>query len=63
MTKASHLFFGGGGLLPVGLRVFRPEEGGMVDDIWSRGDKGLSLTTRAKPKSATTTDISPDSCT
>lgn len=33
MTKASHLFFGGGGLLPVGLRVFRPEEGGMVDDI------------------------------
>ena len=58
---SSYLFFGGGGLFPGTGSNLRPTEGGNVDEMRLLGEPGLSLTTRAKPKSATTTDISPES--
>ena len=62
MPADTHLFLGGGGLFPAKKCGLRPGEGGSVDDMRLLGDAGLSLTTRAKPKSATTTDISPEAC-
>ena len=58
----SYLFFGKGGLFPGTGSNLRPTEGGNVDEMRLLGEPGLSLTTRANPKSATTTDISPESC-